>query len=125
MTPQQAFDDMVAEGDMVLDKLDECAIKFADKVYLHYGEDGIRMTFAEVKAESDRIAAGLVAMGLPPGQARERAHAQLAGEHARDVRDLARGRRVRAGELQLSRAAPVLPAQRHGALRAHHRHLVR
>ncbi|RYF62856.1 MAG: long-chain fatty acid--CoA ligase, partial [Comamonadaceae bacterium] len=68
MTPQQAFDDMVAEGDMVLDKLDECARTFADKVYLHYGEDQIRMTFAEVKAESDRIAAGLVAMGLTPGQ---------------------------------------------------------
>lgn len=68
MTPQQAFDDMVAEGDMVLDKLDECAATFADKVYLHYGEDNIRMSFAEVKAESDRIAAGLVAMGLPPGQ---------------------------------------------------------
>ncbi|RYF32706.1 MAG: AMP-dependent synthetase [Comamonadaceae bacterium] len=68
MTPQQAFDDMVAEGDMVLDKLDECALAFADKVYLHYGEDNVRMTFAQVKAESDRIAAGLVAMGLAPGQ---------------------------------------------------------
>ena len=68
MTPQQAFDDMVSEGDMVLDKLDECAMRFADKVYLHYGEDNVRMTFAQVKAESDRIAAGLVALGLPPGQ---------------------------------------------------------
>lgn len=68
MTPQQAFDDMVAQGDMVLDKLDECAARMPDKVYLHYGEDNIRMTFAQVKAESDRIAAGLVAMGLPPGE---------------------------------------------------------
>ncbi len=67
MTPQQAFDDMVAQGDMVLDKLDECAARVPDKIYLHYGEDAIRMTFAEVKAESDRIAAGLMAMGLPSG----------------------------------------------------------
>ena len=68
MTPQQAFDDMVAQGDMVLDKLDECAARLPDKTYLHYGEDDIRMSFAEVKAKSDRIAAGLVAMGLEPGQ---------------------------------------------------------
>lgn len=68
MTPKQVFDDMLAQGDMVLDKLDECAARTPDKVYLHYGEDRIRMSFSQVKAETDRIAAGLAALGLPPGQ---------------------------------------------------------
>ena len=68
MDPQAVFDQMIAEGDMVLDKLDDCALRCPDKVYLHYGEDGIRMSFAEVKHASDRIAAGLVAMGLQIGQ---------------------------------------------------------
>lgn len=68
LTPQQVFDDMRAQGDMVLDKLDECAAQMPDKVYLHYGEDNIRMRFSEVKAQTDRIAAALAAMGLPPGQ---------------------------------------------------------
>jgi len=68
MTPAQVFDDMVAQGDMVLDKLDRCAREMPQKVYLHYGEDGVHMTFAEVRQVSDRIAAGLAAMGLQLGQ---------------------------------------------------------
>ncbi|RYF82551.1 MAG: AMP-dependent synthetase, partial [Comamonadaceae bacterium] len=68
MTPQEAFDDLLAQGDMVLDRLDDCAARLPDKTYLHYGEDGLRLSFAQVKAETDRIAAGLVAMGLQPGQ---------------------------------------------------------
>src|SRR6218665_4118707 len=67
LTPQQVFDDMRAQGDMVLDKLDECAAQMPDKVYLRYGEENIRMRFSEVKAQTDRIAAALAAMGLPPG----------------------------------------------------------
>lgn len=68
MTPEQTFEAMVAEGDIVLDKLDECAVAYGDKTYLHYGEDNIRLSFAEVKRQSERIAAGLVQMGLEPGQ---------------------------------------------------------
>lgn len=68
MDAQAVFEHMVAEGDMVLDKLDECAARTPDKVYLHYGEDDIRMSFAEVRRVSDRIGAGLVAMGLAVGQ---------------------------------------------------------
>jgi len=41
MTPQALFDDMVAQGDIVLDKLDECALRMPDKVYIYYGEDNI------------------------------------------------------------------------------------
>ncbi|CAN5675333.1 AMP-binding protein [soil metagenome] len=68
MTAEQVFADMVAQGDMVLGRLDDCAARLPHKTYLHYGEDNIRMSFAEVQATSDRIAAGLAAMGLPPGQ---------------------------------------------------------
>lgn len=68
MTPQALFDDMVAQGDIVLDKLDECALRMPDKVYIHYGEDNIQLTFAEFKRRTDRMAAGLVEMGVQPGQ---------------------------------------------------------
>jgi crotonobetaine/carnitine-CoA ligase len=67
MTPEQVFAQMVDDGDMVLDQLDRCALAHPDKTYLHDGEDGRRLSFAEVKRLSDRAAAGLVAMGLPPG----------------------------------------------------------
>ena len=67
MTPEQVFEQMVADGDMVLDQLDRCAREHPDKTYLHYGEDGLKLSFAQVKALSDRAAAGLVAMGLPAG----------------------------------------------------------
>ena len=68
MTPQQAFDRMVAQGDMVLDQLDRCAQRLGDKTYLHYGEDRLSLSFAQVKAETDRMAAGLAGLGLQPGQ---------------------------------------------------------
>jgi len=69
MTPEQIFSDMVAEGDMVLDKLDECARTVPDKIFIHYGEDSIKLTFAEFKHRTDRIAAGLAAMGVTEGAA--------------------------------------------------------
>ena len=68
-TPEQTFAALVAEGDVVLDKLDECARTVPDKVFIHYGEDGIKLTFAEFKARTDRIAAGLVALGVTEGAA--------------------------------------------------------
>jgi carnitine-CoA ligase len=67
MTPDEAFAQMVAEGDSVLDKLDECARTVPGKVFIHYGEDGVKLTFAEFKHRTDRIAAGLVAMGVTEG----------------------------------------------------------
>jgi len=68
MTPQALFDDMVAQGDIVLDKLDECALRMPDKVYIYYGEDNIQLTFSEFKRRTDRMAAGLIEMGIQPGQ---------------------------------------------------------
>lgn len=68
MTPDALFDTLVAEGDVILDVLDQRAQDVPDKVYLHYGEDGIRLSYAEFKRRTDRLAAGLVALGLQPGQ---------------------------------------------------------
>lgn len=68
MSPQELFDNMVSQGDVVLDLLDQRARDMPDKTYIHYGEDQIRISFAELKATTDRMAAGLVAMGLQPGQ---------------------------------------------------------
>jgi crotonobetaine/carnitine-CoA ligase len=68
MSPQALFDDMVSQGDVVLDLLDLRAREMPDKTYIYYGEDQIHLSFAELKASTDRMAAGLVAMGLQPGQ---------------------------------------------------------
>ena len=67
-SPEQVFAAMVADGDMILDQLDARARELPDKTYIHYGEDGIRLSFAQFKQQTDRIAAGLVAAGLTPGQ---------------------------------------------------------
>ena len=69
MSPQQLFEQMLSQGDVVLDLLDQRAQDMPDKTYLHYGEDNIRVSFADLKAQTDRMAAGLVELGLQPGQA--------------------------------------------------------
>lgn len=66
-TAQQAFEALVQAGDLVLDRLDACARDFPDKTFIHYGEDGVRLTFAQFKARTDRLAAGLATLGLQPG----------------------------------------------------------
>jgi len=69
MTPEQAFAEMVAQGDIALDKLAECAARMPDKVFIHYGEDGVRLTFAQFADATDRFAGGLRAAGVKPGEA--------------------------------------------------------
>ena len=49
MTPQQTFSDLVAQGDVVLDKLDTWAERLPHKVFIHYGEDEIHLTFSDFK----------------------------------------------------------------------------
>ena len=68
MTPEELFADMLAHGEMVLESLDDVAARLPDKTFIHYGEDNVRLSFAEFRDRSDAIAAGLVAMGLPRGQ---------------------------------------------------------
>ena len=67
MTPEQAFADMVASGDIALDKLNECAARTPDKVFIYYGEDRVSVTFAQFRDMTDRFAGGLLAAGVAPG----------------------------------------------------------
>ncbi|MBZ5607613.1 MAG: AMP-binding protein [Acidobacteriia bacterium] len=67
MTPEEAFAEMVADGEIVLDKLDFYAARLPDKIFIHYGEDDTRLTFAEFKRRSDALAAGLAEMDVMPG----------------------------------------------------------
>jgi crotonobetaine/carnitine-CoA ligase len=67
MTPEQTFAQMVAQGDIALDKLAECAKRTPDKTFIHYGEDGVRLTFAQFVDITDRFAGGLLEAGVAPG----------------------------------------------------------
>ena len=67
MTPDQAFAEMVTQGDIALDKLAECARRWPDKTFIHYGEDGVKLTFAQFADMTDRFAGGLLAAGVKPG----------------------------------------------------------
>lgn len=67
MTPEQTFADMVAAGDIALDKLNECAARTPDKVFIYYGEDRVSLTFAQFRDMTDRFAGGLRAAGVQPG----------------------------------------------------------
>ena len=68
MNADSIFEAMVATGDNALAQLDARALDMPDKTYLHYGEDGLKLSFAQVRDRADRIAAGLAAAGLQPGQ---------------------------------------------------------
>ena len=69
MTPEEAFADMVAQGDVPLDKLDHWAAVSPNKLFVHYGEDSVQLSYAQFKAVSDRLAAGLLACGVREGDA--------------------------------------------------------
>jgi len=68
LTAEQQFTRMVADGDIVLDKLDQWALRAPDKVFIHYGETGVRLTFGQFKRVIDRLAAGLAALGVKAGE---------------------------------------------------------
>ena len=108
MTPEETFAQMVTEGDSVLGGPTTAPARVPDKVFIHYGEDGVKLTFAEFKQRTDRIAAGLVAMGATKGVAVSvlTRNSPSAG----DVRDLACGRHLRAGQFQFPRSVIVLSA---------------
>lgn len=69
MTPEAkaAFADMTRDGDVALARLDRHADTTPDRIYIHYGEDGIRLSYAEFRRRADRLAAGLAAKGVAPG----------------------------------------------------------
>lgn len=67
MTPQQAFTEMVAQGDVVIDRFDAWVKTQPDKIFIDYGEDDRRLGYAEFARQADAIGAGLVALGAVPG----------------------------------------------------------
>lgn len=67
LTPEQAFAEMVAQGDVVLDRLDHWVETQPDKVFIDYGEDDLRLGFAAFSRQVDAVAAGLVRLGAVPG----------------------------------------------------------
>lgn len=66
MQPEQAFELMVAEGDMVLDRLDACVEAYPDKTFIYYGEHRLALSFADFKARTDALAASLSELGVGP-----------------------------------------------------------
>ena len=67
MTPREAFDRLTRDGDVILDRLAHWARETPDKTCIHDGEDGGRWSFAQLQARAERLAAGLAAQGVEPG----------------------------------------------------------
>lgn len=65
--PRSVFDDMVSQGDLILDRFDACVQRHPGKIFLHYGEDGLQLSFAAFGCDVDALAAGFVALGVQPG----------------------------------------------------------
>lgn len=66
--PQDIFDQMVSEGDVPLYQLKRHASENGDKVFIHYGETGEKLTFRQVWDRSRDIAGGLASLGIERGQ---------------------------------------------------------
>jgi carnitine-CoA ligase len=69
MTPEQAFAELVAQGDVALDRLNDCAERLPDKPFIYYGEDKVTLTYAQFRDMTDRFAGGLLQAGVKPGDA--------------------------------------------------------
>ena len=67
MDPALVFKDMVFQGDLVLDRFEACVEAHPDKIFLHYGEDDIRLSFGAFSRDVDALATGFVALGVQPG----------------------------------------------------------
>lgn len=67
LTPGEAFAEMVAQGDVVLDRFDHWVATQPGKVFIDYGEDDLRLGFAEFSRRVDAVAAGLLRLGAQPG----------------------------------------------------------
>lgn len=66
-SPQQLFDLLVADGDFILDRLDYWAERAPDKTFIHYGDDGVALSYSSFRKRIDGLAAGLAANGVEPG----------------------------------------------------------
>jgi crotonobetaine/carnitine-CoA ligase len=64
-TSDEHFEAFQAQGDMILDVLAARAASHADKRFIHDGERGQHLSYAEFDAATGRLAAALVSLGLP------------------------------------------------------------
>jgi len=67
LSPDQVFEQMTKDGDVLLYALDTHAQNQPDKRLLHYGDEGLDLSFAEFAARTRRMAAGLAAQGVTAG----------------------------------------------------------
>lgn len=67
MTPEQCFAEMVAQGDVVIDRFDDWVARQPDKLFIDYGEDDLRLSYGAFAKQADAVAAGLLALGTQPG----------------------------------------------------------
>jgi len=67
MTPREVFADMLAKGDMILDRFDAAVARHPAKTFIHYGEDDRHLSHAAFSRDADALAAGLVRLGVQPG----------------------------------------------------------
>lgn len=56
-----------ADGEIVAERLDHWAATAGDRVFFHYGEDDVTLTYAEFAARTDCIAGNLAAQGITKG----------------------------------------------------------
>ena len=77
MTPEELFIRMTEGGDVVRDVFDRHVAAQGDKLFLYHGDSDTRLSYADVRARTDRMAAGLAALGVGPGD-----HVSV---HARDA----------------------------------------
>ena len=67
MTPEQCFAQMVEQGDVVLERFDDWVRRQPDKLFIDYGEDDVRLTYAQFARQADAVAAGLSSLGAVAG----------------------------------------------------------
>lgn len=65
--PQTLLDDLTRDGDLATARLDHWAATSPDAVFVHYGEDGTDLTYAEARRVTDAIAGNLAARGIGHG----------------------------------------------------------
>ena len=64
LTPQQVFERMTKDGDVLLHALDTHAKQQPDKLLLHYGDENLDLSYANFAARTRRMAARLAVQGV-------------------------------------------------------------
>jgi crotonobetaine/carnitine-CoA ligase len=64
MTPDDMYRLMIAEGDVIIDRLKQVAQQTPNKIFLYYGDQDRPVSYADVLMLASRFAAGLQALGV-------------------------------------------------------------